>query len=96
MACHKVEERNCQIVVMADKWELVNGRRLQMPMEVLENAYVRVVVVGGEAADHTAVETLKTGKLCRNHHPFDQGAAPALRQAQAQQELGCQGRANLP
>ena len=41
------EERNCQIVVMADKWELVNGRRLQMPVEVLENADVRVVVVGG-------------------------------------------------
>ena len=73
-----MEERNGQIVVMADKWELVNGRRLQMPVEVLENAYVRVVVVGGEAADHTAVETLKTGKLCRSHPPFDQGAAPAL------------------
>ena len=42
-----MEERNCQIVVMADKWELVNGRRLQMPVEVLENADVRVVVVGG-------------------------------------------------
>ena len=24
------EERNCQIVVMADKWELVNGRRLHL------------------------------------------------------------------
>ena len=34
LACHKVEERNGQIVVMADKRELVNaGRRLQMPVE---------------------------------------------------------------
>ena len=40
-----VEERNSQIVVMADKWELVNGRRLQMPAEVLENTDMRVVVV---------------------------------------------------
>jgi len=59
LACHKVEERNGQIVVMADKRELVNGRRLQMPVEVLENADVRVVVVGGGAAGHTAVETLR-------------------------------------
>ena len=55
LACHKVEERTGQIVVMADKRELVNGgRRLQMPVEVLENADVRVVVVGGGAAGHTA------------------------------------------
>ena len=44
----------CQIVVMADKRELVNGRRLQMPVEVLENADLRVVVLGGGAAGHTA------------------------------------------
>ena len=36
----------CQIVVMADKKELVNGRRLQMSVEMLENADVRVVVFG--------------------------------------------------
>ena len=36
-----MEERNGQIVVMADKRELVNGRRLQMPVEVLENADVK-------------------------------------------------------
>jgi len=59
LACHNVEERSGQIVVMADKRELVNGRRLQMPVEVLENADVRVVVVGGGAAGHTAVETLR-------------------------------------
>ena len=42
LPCHKVEERYGQIVVMANKRELVNGRRLPMPVEVLENADVRV------------------------------------------------------
>ena len=59
LACHKVEKGSCQIVVKADKRELVNGRRLQMPVEVFENSNVRVVVVGGGAAGHTAVETLR-------------------------------------
>jgi len=59
LACHKVEEVNGQIVVQADKRELVSGRRLQVPVEVLENPDVRVVVVGGGAAGHTAVETLR-------------------------------------
>ena len=33
LPCHKVEERYGQIVVMANKRELVNGRRLPMPVE---------------------------------------------------------------
>eukprot|EP00090_Calanus_glacialis_P004116 TRINITY_DN13049_c0_g1_i1.p1 TRINITY_DN13049_c0_g1~~TRINITY_DN13049_c0_g1_i1.p1 ORF type:complete len:535 (-),score=224.80 TRINITY_DN13049_c0_g1_i1:73-1677(-) len=59
LACHKVEERNGQVVVTADKRELVSGRRLQMPVDVLEDTEDRVVVVGGGAAGHTAVETLR-------------------------------------
>ena len=42
LPCHKVEERYGQIVVMANKRELVNGRRLPMPVEALENADVRM------------------------------------------------------
>ena len=42
LPCHKVEERYGQIVVMANKRELVNGRRLPMPVEMLENADLRV------------------------------------------------------
>lgn len=59
LACHKVEEMNGQIVVQADKRELVSGRRLQVPVEVLANPDVRVVVIGGGAAGHSAVETLR-------------------------------------
>lgn len=59
LACHKVEEREGQIVVMADKRELVSGRRLQKAVEVMDENEERVVVIGGGAAGHTAVETLR-------------------------------------
>ena len=69
----------CQIVVMTDKRELVNGRRLQMQVEVWENADMRVVVIGGGAAGHTAVETLRqegyagaiTHVTKEQHLPYD-------------------------
>jgi len=59
LASHKVEERDGHIVVTADRRELVSGKRLQIPVEQIEATDERMIVVGGGAAGHTAVETLR-------------------------------------
>ena len=60
LACHKVEEREGQIIVTADKRELVTGRRLIRITEITEDSEERIVIVGGGAAGQSAAETLRS------------------------------------
>ena len=67
LASHRVEERNGNIVVTADKRELVTGRRHLKVSEIVEDSEEMMVIVGGGAAGHTAAETLRkegyTGRI---------------------------------
>ena len=60
LACHKVEERDGQIIVTADKRELVTGRRHIRITEITEDSEERIVIVGGGAAGQSAAETLRS------------------------------------
>jgi len=80
LACHRVEEVEGNLVVAADKRELVSGRRQQVGGDsVRDDGPEWAVVVGGGAAGHTAVETLRregfTGKISlvtkEQHLPYD-------------------------
>ena len=53
LECHKVEEREGQIIVTADKRELV----------ITEDSEERIVIVGGEAAGQNAAETLRSASV---------------------------------
>ena len=67
LACHQVEERDGNIVVTADKRELVTGRRHLKISEILEESEEMFLIIGGGAAGHCAAETLRkegfTGKI---------------------------------
>ena len=67
LACHKVEERDGNIIVTADKRELVTGRRHLKISEILEESDEMILIVGGGAAGHCAAETLRkegfTGRI---------------------------------
>ena len=53
LACHKVEEREGQIIVTADKRELV----------ITEDSEERIVIVGGGAAGQSAGEILRSASV---------------------------------
>lgn len=59
LASHAVEERDGNIVVTADKRELVTGRRHLKVSEITEDSEEMILIVGGGAAGHTAAETLR-------------------------------------
>ena len=54
-----MEERDGQIIVTADKRELVTGRRHIRITEITEDSQERIVIVGGGAAGQSAAETLR-------------------------------------
>ena len=55
-----MEERDGQIIVTADKRELVTGRRHIRITEITEDSEERIVIVGGGAAGQSAAETLRS------------------------------------
>ena len=55
-----MEERDGQIIITADKRELVTGRRHIRITEITEDSEERIVIVGGGAAGQSAAETLRS------------------------------------
>ena len=89
-----MEEVEGQVVVKADKRDLLRGRRAPAVLRVEVNEEEEgMVVIGGGAAGHTAVETLRFSSLIQISHRWLflqeggfprpslvclQGASPAL------------------
>jgi len=79
LACFRAEEREGKVVVTAGRKELVRGRRELRARGQPCGEEETVLVVGGGAAGHTAVETLRCegwrGKLVMitedKHFPYD-------------------------
>jgi len=80
LARHQVEEVEGQVIIKADKRDLLRGVRVRTMAQVqVDEEEEPVVVVGGGAAGHTAVETLRKegwrGPLtlvCKEPHlPYD-------------------------
>jgi len=80
LATHQVEEVEGQVVVKADKRDLLRGRRAPAVLQVEVNEDEEgMVVIGGGAAGHTAVETLRKegfrgpiSLVCKEPHlPYD-------------------------
>jgi len=80
LASHQVEEVEGQVVVKADKRDLLRGRRAPTVLQVEVNEEEEgMVVIGGGAAGHTAVETLRKEGfrgpitlVCKEPHlPYD-------------------------
>ena len=62
LGCHKVEERESQIIVSVteDNGGLVTRRRHIRIREITEDSEERIVIVGGGAAGQSAAKTLRS------------------------------------
>ena len=85
-----MEEVEGQVVVKADKRDLLRGRRAPAVLRVEVNEEEEgMVVIGGGAAGHTAVETLRFASLVIDSHIYhiyitDMDLFPEKRVSEAQ------------